>query len=218
MRNRLSRVCGVVAVLAAVAVLAVSVGASGQTAGRQGAPAAPAAATPGRSPGAGPVLVFETNKGTFEIETYPNEAPKSVEHILALVKRNFYNGLRFHRVEPDFVAQFGDPQTRDMSKRDYWGSIGSGNSIGVAEISPKRPHKLGAVALAHRGDPRGADSQMYIALNGPERYAGLVQGRYAVIGQVISGMDVVMKLTDGDKADGGTGMPDVIRRVTVKGP
>ena len=218
MRNRPSRVCGVVAVLAAVTVLPVSVGGRGQTAGRQGAPAAPSAATPGRSPGAGPALVFETNKGTFELETYPNEAPKSVEHILALVKRNFYNGLRFHRVEPDFVAQFGDPQTRDMSKRDYWGSIGSGNSIGVAEISPKRPHKLGAVALAHRGDPRGADSQMYIALNGPERYAGLVQGKYAVIGQVISGMDVVMKLTDGDKADGGTGMPDVIRRVTVKGP
>ena len=55
---------------------------------------APAAA-PRRSPGAGPVIVFETAKGTFEIETYPNEAPKTVEHILALVKRNFYNGLRF---------------------------------------------------------------------------------------------------------------------------
>jgi cyclophilin family peptidyl-prolyl cis-trans isomerase len=212
-RNRVIRVCTVVVVVAACAVAA-----GAQTAGQRSGGAAPVAAAPGRSPGGGPVLVFETNKGTFEIETYPNEAPKSVEHILALVKRNFYNGLRFHRVEPGFVAQFGDPQTRDLSKRDYWGSIGSGNSIGVAEISPKRPHKLGAVALAHRGDPRGADSQMYIALNGPERYTGLVQGRYAVIGQVISGMDVVMKLSDGDKEDGGNGMPDLIRRVTVKAP
>ena len=185
-----------------------------QAAAQRGAGAAPAP-TATRSPGAGPVLVFETNKGTFEIETYPNEAPKSVAHILALVKRNFYNGLRFHRVEPEFVAQFGDPQTRDLSKRHLWGAVGSGNSIGVAEISPKRPHKLGAVALAHRGDPRGADSQMYIALNGPERYSGLVQGKYAVIGQVISGMDVVMKLSDGDKEDGGNGTPDLIRRVTV---
>jgi cyclophilin family peptidyl-prolyl cis-trans isomerase len=162
---------------------------------------------PRRSPGAGPVIVFETVKGTFEIETYPNEAPRSVEHILALVKRNFYNGLRVHRVEPGFVIQFGDPQTRDMTKRDRWGTGGSGRSIGVAEISPKRPHKLGAVALAHRGDPREADSQMYIALNGPARY-GHLEGDYAVFGQVISGIDVVQKLQ----------MTDVIRRATVKGP
>ena len=211
MRHRLTLVC------AAVVVAASTVAAGAQAAGQRSG-GAPATASPGRSPGGGPVLVFETNKGTFEMETYPNEAPKSVEHILALVKRNFYNGLRFHRVEPDFVAQFGDPQTRDMTKRHLWGAVGSGNSIGVAEISPKRPHKLGAVALAHRGDPRGADSQMYIALNGPERYAGLVQGKYAVIGQVISGMDVVMKLSDGDKEDGGNGTPDFIRRVTVKAP
>jgi cyclophilin family peptidyl-prolyl cis-trans isomerase len=162
-----------------------------------------AQAAPQRSPGAGPVIVFETAKGTFEVETYPNEAPKSVEHILALVKRNFYNGLRVHRVEPGFVIQFGDPQTRDMTKRDRWGTGGSGRTIGVAEISPK----LGAVALAHRGDPREADSQMYIALNGPARY-GHLEGDYTVFGQVISGMDVVQKLQ----------MTDVIRRVTVKAP
>ena len=208
MTNRSSRVGAVVTALAVLAWVAV---AGAQAAGQRSGGAAPA-----RSPGAGPVIVFETNKGTFEVETYPNESPKSVEHILALVKRNFYNGLRFHRVEPEFVAQFGDPQTRDLTKRHLWGAVGSGNSIGVAEISPKRPHKLGAVALAHRGDPRGADSQMYVALNGPERYAGLVQGKYAVIGQVISGMDVVMKLSDGDKEDGGNGTPDVIRRATVK--
>ena len=80
--------------------------------------------------GAGPVLVVETAKGMFEIETYPNEAPKTVEHILALVKRNFYNGLRVHRVVPGFVVQFGDPQTRDMTKRDV-GHGGSGKPIGV---------------------------------------------------------------------------------------
>src|SRR5262245_1436501 len=75
-------------------------GASGRGAtpaqpGRGTAPTAPA--TPGRkSPGAGPVIVVETMKGTFEFETYPNEAPKTVEHILALVKESFYNGQRIH--------------------------------------------------------------------------------------------------------------------------
>jgi cyclophilin family peptidyl-prolyl cis-trans isomerase len=160
-----------------------------------------------RSPGAGPIIVFETTKGTFEMETYPNEAPKSVAHLLQLVKRNFYNGLRVHRLVPGFVVQFGDPQTRDMTKRDMWGTRGSGRAIGVAEISPKRPHKLGAVALAHAGDARGADSQMYIALSGQEdpRIANL-QGDFTVFGQVISGMDVVRKLQ----------VTDIIRRATVK--
>jgi cyclophilin family peptidyl-prolyl cis-trans isomerase len=160
-----------------------------------------------RSPGAGPVIVFETVKGTFEIETYPNEAPKSVAHILALVKRNFYNGLRVHRLVPGFVVQFGDPQTRDMTKRALWGTQGSGRPIGAAEISPKRPHRVGAVALAHAGDPRQADSQLYIALSGPEdpRIRN-IDGDYAVIGQVISGMDVVRKLQ----------VTDIIRRAAVR--
>src|SRR5215207_1826852 len=131
--------------------------APGRGTGARGA----AAAAPHRSPGAGAVILFETTKGNIEIETYPNEAPKSVEHILTLVRRNFYNGLRVHRVVPGFVVQFGDPQTRDMTKRDRWGSGGSGRSIGVAEI--KRKHVIGAVAAAHPGDPRLADSQMYIA-------------------------------------------------------
>ena len=194
-----------------VAPLALGPAAQGPARGRAAQPAGQStgepAATPRRSPGAGPVIVFETAKGTFEIETYPNEAPKSIEHILALVKRNFYNGQRVHRVVPGFVVQFGDQQTRDMTKRDVWGTRGSGRPIGVAEISSKRPHRVGAVALAHSGDPRGADSQLYIALSGLEepRIAG-IQGDFAVIGQVISGMDVVRKLQ----------VPDLIRRVTVR--
>lgn len=176
---------------------------------RVGSPATAPTPAARRSPGAGPIIVFETAKGTFEMETYPNEAPKSVAHILQLVKRNFYNGLRVHRVEPGFVVQFGDPQTRDMTKRDAWGTRGSGREIGVGEISPKRPHKLGAVALAHRGDPRGGDSQIYITLAGMESpQIQNINGDYTVFAQVISGMDVVRQLR----------VPDVIRRATVKEP
>jgi cyclophilin family peptidyl-prolyl cis-trans isomerase len=182
-------------------------GASGRGAtpaqpGRGTAPTTPA--TPGRkSPGAGPVLVVETMKGTFELETYPNEAPKTVEHILALVKRNFYNGQRVHRVDPGFVVQFGDPQTRDMTKRDDWGTGGSGTAVGALEVSKKRTHVMGAVALAHReGDPKGGDSQIYITL--APRHE--LDSDYTVFGQVISGMDVVQKLR----------IPDRIIRVTVR--
>jgi len=186
-----------------------STGAQGQTQSRGRAtasgqaPATPAAADAKPSPGAGPIVVVETAaKGTFEFETYPNEAPKSVEHILTLVRRNFYNGLRVHRIVRGQLVQFGDPLSRDMSKRDYWGTGGSGKPVGVSEVSPKRKHSVGSVALAHAGNPRGADSQMYIMLIAQPKY----DKDYTVIGRVISGMSVVQKLEE----------TDVIRRATVK--
>jgi cyclophilin family peptidyl-prolyl cis-trans isomerase len=109
----------------------------------------------------------ETVKGTFEFETYPDEAPQTVEHVLRLVKRNFYNGLRVHRVVPNFVVQMGDPQTRDMTKREWWGRgdfSGSGKPVGVAEFSKKRLHVRGAVAMAHAGNAAQADAQFYVLL------------------------------------------------------
>ncbi len=152
--------------------------------------------------GTPPVLVVETVRGTIEIETYPIEAPRTVEHIVALVQRRFYNGLRVHRVEPGFVVQFGDPQTRNMTRRATWGSQGSGNPIGVSEVSPKRRHQLGAVAVAHPGDPTRADSQMYISFAPqPE-----LDPDYTVFGQVISGLDVARQLEE----------TDVIKSITVK--
>ena len=177
-------------------------GATPATPAKPTTPAAPAAAAK-KSPGAGPVIVVETMKGTFEFETYPNEAPKTVEHIVGLVKNRFYNGQRFHRVEPGFVVQFGDPLSRDPNKRDDWGTGGSGNPIGVLEVNKKRTHVTGAVAMAHRGgDPKGADSQMYIVLSPQPQ----LNADYAVFGQVISGMDVVQKLR----------VTDRILRVTVR--
>jgi len=161
-------------------------------------PAAAPAVPAKKSPGAGAVLVMETVKGPIEIETYPNEAPKSVDHILALAKRNFYNGQRIQRIIPNQAVQFGDPQTRDMTKQQWWGrgfDSGSGHSIGVAEFSKKRLQKIGAVSLAHPGDPREADSQMFIALSAQPKW----NGQYTVIGQVISGMDVVRKLQVTDR-------------------
>jgi cyclophilin family peptidyl-prolyl cis-trans isomerase len=120
------------------------------------------------------------------------------------VRRNYYNGLRIHRVERGFVVQFGDPQTRNASaaSRARWGSMGSGRPVGAAEISARRPHRLGAVAMAHAGDPARADAQMYITMSPQPN----LDGKYTVFGQVIAGMDVVNRLAVGD----------VIRRATVR--
>src|SRR5918993_3896334 len=169
------------------------------------AKAPPAAAATPPTPGAGLVIVVETSKGSFEFETYPDDAPKTVANILALTKKGFYNGQRFHRVVPGFVIQAGDPQTRDMSKRDQWGrgaAAGSGKPVGVAEFSKKHLHTTGAVAMAHAGDAAQADSQFYVTL-GPKP---ALNGKYAVFGHVISGADVPSKIEVGD----------VIKRMYVK--
>ena len=140
-----------------------------------------------------PVVVLETGKGTIQIELFEQDAPKSVAQIVRLVKQNFYRGLRFHRVERS-LAQFGDPNSRVFTKRHLWGSGGSGRQIGVAEIGKARKHVRGAVGLAHSGDPKRADSQFYIM----KAASPSLDGKHAVIGQVISGMDVVDKLAVGD--------------------
>src|SRR5436190_3024169 len=112
-----------------------------------------------KSPGAGPIIVLETVKGTIEFETYPEEAPKTVARVLELVKKGFYNGQRFHRAEPNFLIQIGDPVSRDMSREEWWGRQGSGKPLGVAEITKKRRHVAGAVSMAYPGsDKAAADS------------------------------------------------------------
>jgi peptidyl-prolyl cis-trans isomerase B (cyclophilin B) len=155
-----------------------------------------------KSAGAGPVIVLETVKGTIEFETYPDEAPKTAGRILELAKKNFYNGLRFHRAEPKFLIQIGDPTTRDMSKRSWWGRAGSGKPIGVAEITKKRRHTRGAVAMAHSGSAREGDSQFYIL----RRAAPELDGKYTVFGRVIAGMEVVDKIEEAD----------ILRKASVK--
>ena len=196
---------GVVSLLLSVPAFAQATASkpAAATAPKPAAAAAQPSAPPAKkSAGAGPVIVIETAKGRIEIETYPTEAPKTVQHILALVKKNFYNAQRVHRVVKGFVVQFGDPQTRDMTKKASWGTGGSGTTIGAAEFNPLRTHNLGAVAMAHAGDAKAADSQMYITLAPTHR----LDGGYAVFGQVISGMDVVQTLA----------VDDVIKRITVR--
>ena len=157
----------------------------------------------GQAASTAPVLVFETEKGTFEIETFPQQAPKTVAHIVGLVQKKFYTGLRVHRVVKNFVVQLGDPQTRDMTKQAAWGTGGSGSPIGVAEFGKGLKHAVGIVSMAHAGDPTKADSQFFIVI-GP---ASHLDGMHQIWGRISSGMDVVNKLA----------VPDRIIRATVKG-
>lgn len=144
------------------------------------------------------VIVVETTKGTFAFETYSDDAPKTVAHIVGLVKRGFYDGQRFHRAAPGFLIQFGDPRSRDPKLQDEWGkgdAASSGKPIGAAEISKKRPHTRGAVGVASpTGHPTLGDSQIYITLaDRPE-----LNGHHAVFGHLISGDEVPERIQVGD--------------------
>jgi cyclophilin family peptidyl-prolyl cis-trans isomerase len=152
-----------------------------------------------------PVIVVETMKGTFEFETYPNEAPKTVGHVVDLVRRGFYDGQRFHRALPGFVIQWGDPQSRDLGKQAEWGRgavAASGTPIGVSEINKKRPQTKGTVAMAHAGVPSQADSQIYVTLaDRPD-----LNGKYTIIGHILSGDEVLDNIQRGD----------IVKRMYVK--
>jgi len=164
------------------------------------------ASLPAEAPGAqagNPVVVVETVKGTIEIELYAKDAPKTVARLLELFRTNFYRGQRFHRVEPGFLIQVGDPATRDFTKRARWGAGGSGRSIGVAEIVAKHRHVRGAVGMAHAGNAAAADSQFYIM----RAARPSLDGKYTIVGRVLSGMDVVDR----------TALNDMIRKAYVKG-
>jgi len=155
--------------------------------------------------GGGPIVIVETSRGTFEFETYPDEAPKTVAHILDLVRRGFYDGQRVHRAVAGFVVQWGDPRSRDLDRRPDWGqgaAASSGRPIGAAEITSRRTHTAGAVGVAHMGRPALADSQIYVTLADRRD----LDGRYAVFGHVIAGGDVPAQLQVGD----------VIVRMSVK--
>ncbi len=152
---------------------------------------------------AGTTLVFDTVKGPIEVELYDKDAPKSTEHILTLVRRGFYRGLRFHWVQPG-VIQVGDPASRNMASQNTWGEGGSGQRIGVAEFS-KRLFERGSVGVAYRTGqtPTDADSQIFI-LKGANP---ALNGKYTMIGHVTKGMEVVDKIE----------LADVLKSLNVKG-
>ena len=130
--------------------------------------------------------VIETSKGIIKLELYTNKAPITTKNFIDLANSRFYNGLSFHRVESGFVIQGGDP------KGD--GTGGSGKTIPL-EINPDLKHVKGALAMARTSDPNSATSQFYITLDETH----FLDGKYAVFGKVISGMDAVEKISLGDK-------------------
>jgi len=123
--------------------------------------------------------------GEIRLEFYPEDAPKTVENFVTLAKKGFYNGLNFHRVVPDFVVQGGCPKGN--------GTGGPGYMI-KAEFN-KQKHVRGTLAMARSQSPDSAGSQFYICYGATPH----LDGQYTVFGKVMSGMEHVDRIKQGDK-------------------
>ncbi|MFY2824813.1 peptidylprolyl isomerase [Ruegeria sp. MALMAid1280] len=154
----------------------------------------------------------EGANGTVTVDLFEDLAPKHVEQISALAAEGKYDGVVFHRVIDDFMAQTGDVEFGriggDMRRA---GTGGSDRPNLPAEFSDYN-YDRGVVGMARAQDPDSANSQFFIMFEpGP-----FLNGQYTVVGQVTEGMDVVDAIKRGDGPNGAViGQPDVMKKVTV---
>ena len=152
------------------------------------------AQAPKAKPASAPTAVIAFEKGDVTVEFWPGEAPNHVKNFLELVRKGFYDSQRVHRVEPGFVVQFGDPQSKTLPMTDpRMGTGGPGYTI-KGEFN-KRPFDRGVLGMARTNDPDSAGSQVYIML-GPAHF---LNGQYTAFGKVTKGMDLVDKIKVGDR-------------------
>lgn len=129
--------------------------------------------------------VIEMAKGKIEIELFDKEAPGTVGNFVKLIKEGFYDGLQFHRVIKGFVAQGGCPSGT--------GTGGPGYTIPCETKGNPHKHERGSLSMAHRG-PNTGGSQFFIVYE-PQPH---LDGLHTVFGKVVSGMDVVDAIAQGD--------------------
>lgn len=158
-----------------------------------------------------------TSEGDILVELYPKRAPKTAANFVNLSKSGFYNGTKFHRVIKDFVIQGGDPLSKDNDpSNDGQGGPGyyfedeiNPRSLGLPDYLITQyiaegylynfdleslPLDAGAMAMANSG-PRTNGSQFFIVTTKPQPH---LNGRHTVFGKVIEGMDVVLRIEQGD--------------------
>ena len=138
----------------------------------------------------GPKVIIKTKLGEIEIKLFPDKAPKHVENFIKLAKSGFYNGTIFHRVIPGFMIQGGDPNTKDLNKKELYGMGGPGHSV-KAEFNDV-PHKRGIVSMARSNDPDSAGSQFFIVVED----SPFLDGKYTAFGQVVKGLGVADKIVN----------------------
>ena len=159
--------------------------------------------TPEYKPTGDEIAVLTTSKGPIRVQLAGKDAPIHVGNFVELAQKGFYDGLKFHRYEPNFVIQGGCPTTRDLTSeqvikegRRY--GCGTGNpGYSIQEeytTNPNNVHKDGTLAMARSSNPNSAGSQFYFCL-GDQPF---LDSGYTVFGQTIEGLDVIYELRAGD--------------------
>jgi cyclophilin family peptidyl-prolyl cis-trans isomerase len=149
-------------------------------------------------------LLIDTKHGRIILKLRADLAPKHAERLKTLAREKFYDNVPFHRVIAGFMAQTGDGQNGN-------GSGGSKYPNLQAEFT-QTPFKRGVVGMARASDPNSANSQFFICYGD----ASFLNGQYTVIGEVVSGMDIVDKIKKGPKENNGqVPNPDRIVRMRV---
>ncbi|WP_368562443.1 peptidylprolyl isomerase [Pseudoxanthomonas sp. UTMC 1351] len=139
------------------------------------------------------IATFDTSRGPIKIELYPDKAPLTVANFVNLVKRGFYDGLKFHRVIPDFMIQGGCPEGSGRGGPGYRFEDETKNGLS---------HERGVLSMANAG-PNTNGSQFFIT----HVATPWLDGKHTVFGKVIEGLDVV----DSVKQD------DEIKSITLEG-
>jgi len=136
---------------------------------------------------------IETSRGTIVADLFDEEVPGTVENFTKLANSNFYDGLRFHRVIPNFMIQGGCPFSKEANDPRA-GTGGPGYKIKCETSRNVHKHVAGTLSMAHAGKDTGG-SQFFIC-HGPQPH---LDGKHTVFGQVTSGQDVVNQIRKDDQ-------------------
>ena len=129
---------------------------------------------------------LNTSQGVIEIELYQNATPKTVTNFVNLANSGFYNNLVWHRIAKNFVIQTGNSNSRNGLNNSTWSQAGTGQAIPF-EYDNSLHNAVGYVGMASTGTQVGGTTQFYININ---NNSATLDGKYAVFGKVIAGMDV----------------------------
>ncbi|MBU2019306.1 MAG: peptidylprolyl isomerase [Bacteroidetes bacterium] len=139
--------------------------------------------------------IIKTVKGEMRVSLYDKDAPKTVANFAKLAKEGYYDGLKFHRVLPDFVIQGGCPNTRDGAS-GMPGTGGPGYSIDCELDGENQHHERGVLSMAHAGRNTGG-SQFFVCHS--RNNTAHLDRNHTCFGKVIEGVDIVDEIRQGDE-------------------
>merc|ERR1712039_584894 len=163
-----------------------------------------------------PIAVCKTSKGTFKAELYLDKMPVTVSNFVALAQEGYYNGIHFHRVIPNFMAQFGCPHAKDATSRraGTGGPEGGTSYTNLAdnstvtrnrggcipdEFTAKLSNEPGTLSMANTGQPGSGGSQFFINVKHNsflDWFDGSTPSKHPVFGKVTENYDLVVKITE----------------------